>query len=214
MSTHGLPDSLLAAMDDRTSGATIIARRTIDGLLEVVDDEAALRDAADLIEARLPWYAPIWHIARAARGRDAAPELRRLRDDLERDTERTIAAAAAWLGRRPGGIATAPSSSIVARIVTALGDRARSGEPRTGLAGADAIGPTAVLNIVGTRRLAQRLPTMIATTSIKLVPEAVFVRLGSPAFERIPLDRFEAVCLDGEIVDVREAGRRAAQIEA
>jgi hypothetical protein len=36
--------------------------------------------------------------------------------------------------------------------------------------------------------------------------------LGSPLFERIPLDAFWAVVLDGELLTPAEAGRRAARL--
>ena len=80
------------------------------------------------------------------------------------------------------------------------------------LAGADAIGPTAVLNIVGTRELAEQLPTLVVTTSLKLVPGPVFERLGAPVFEPIPLDRFAGIVIDGEVFSPEAAGHRAATL--
>ncbi len=106
----------------------------------------------------------------------------------------------------------APSSSLVADVLLHLGEQATHGDPVVGLAGADAIGPGEILNIRGTHELARRLPTLVVTTSLKLVPGPVFDSLGYPVFERIPLNAFAGVVLDGEIVDSAEAGRRAAAL--
>jgi translation initiation factor 2B subunit (eIF-2B alpha/beta/delta family) len=78
------------------------------------------------------------------------------------------------------------------------------------LAGADAVGPDAVLNIAGTADLARAHPTIIVATSVKLVPRAVFATLGAPGFEAVELNLFEAVVLDGEVLTPAQAGRRAA----
>ena len=69
-----------------------------------------------------------------------------------------------------------------------------------------------MLNIRGTRELARRLPTLVVTTALKLVPEPVFARLGAPVFEHIPLDSFVGVVLDGELLSPEEVGRRAAEL--
>jgi hypothetical protein len=81
-----------------------------------------------------------------------------------------------------------------------------------GLAGADAVGPIAVLNIAGTRDLAGAVPTIIVATSVKLVPQEAFGRLGAPGFEQVALGLFEAVVLDGEVVSPAEVGRRATAL--
>ena len=67
---------------------------------------------------------------------------------------------------------------------------------------------------MGTGELAVRAPTVIVTTSVKLVPEEAFQRLGAPGFERVPLSRFDTVVIDGEALPPVEAGRRAADLAA
>ena len=76
--------------------------------------------------------------------------------------------------------------------------------------GADAIGPGALLNAVGTRELADRLPTLVVATAVKLVPGPVFERLGGTGFEVVPLAAVAAVVVGGEVLSPAEAGRRAA----
>jgi hypothetical protein len=212
MSAGTLTSRLSAAAEDRTSGATGVARQVIDGLLELVDDPDRLRAAADLMAGRLPWYAPMWHIVRAAHDSDPAPGLRRLRERLYFDVDRSVAAAVKLVEERGGPIRTAPSSALVKAVVAAVPNRTGSGAV-TGLAGADAIGPSAVLNIIGTYDLACTVPTIVVTTSLKLVPEGQFQRTGAPSFERIPLYLFEAVVLDGEVLSPSEAGARAAALD-
>jgi hypothetical protein len=75
--------------------------------------------------------------------------------------------------------------------------------------GADAIGPGALLNAVGTRELAARLPTLVVATGVKLVPGEVFGRLGGAGFEVVPLEALAAVVVGGEVLSPAEAGRRA-----
>jgi hypothetical protein len=206
------PAPLRAAVVDRTSGATGVARQVIDGLLELTGDSEALHAAADELRLRLPGYAPVWHIARAARSADPGTALRNIRRQLDVDVRASVAAAVRLLSDRDGSIRTAPSSALVKQVVATLPAGAGAGRPVTGLAGADAVSPTTVLNIRSTRELAEAVPTVVVTTSLKLVPEDVFDTLGSPTFERIPLRLFEAVVLDGEVLDPAEAGRRAAAV--
>jgi hypothetical protein len=78
--------------------------------------------------------------------------------------------------------------------------------------GADAVGPRAILNAVGTRELAAWVPTLVVATAIKLVPGEVFDRLAGPGFEVVPLDGLAAVVVGGEVVAPAEAGRRAAAV--
>lgn len=207
-----LPKSLQEAVTVTTAGATGVARMVIQGLLEVIDDPAAAAEATDFLTARLPGYAPIWHIANAVRSDEPAEALRRIRADLDQAVDNTVKAALTWVGDRGGPVTSAPSSSIVKQILAQLGPEAVAGEPVVALAGADAIGPTMVLNIRGTRELAGRLPTLVVTTALKLVPAPVFARLGAPVFEHIPLDAFVGVVLDGEILSPKEVGRRAAEL--
>ncbi|WP_432988005.1 hypothetical protein [Dactylosporangium sp. CA-233914] len=205
-------------MQDRTSGATGVARQVLDGLAEFVHDLATLRAMVAPLPGLLPGYASMWHIARAANSSDPGPALRAIRDQLDRDVERSVAVATRLLEQRGGWVRTAPSSALVKAAVAPLpaGTVDRAGteglEPATGVAGADAISPTRVLNIKGTLALARSIPTIVVTTSLKLVPEDVFEGLGSPLFERIPLDAFWAVVLDGELLTPAEAGHRAAQL--
>jgi len=205
-----LPKSLREAVTVTTAGATGVARLVIQGLLEVIDDPALVAEATEFLTAELPGYAPIWHIANAARSDEPAGALRRIRGDLDQAVENTVKAALTWVGERGGPVTSAPSSSIVSQVLAQLVPEAVAGDPVVALAGADAIGPTMVLNIRGTRELAGRLPTLVVTTALKLVPEPVFARLGAPVFEHIPLDAFVGVVLDGEILSPEEVGRRAA----
>jgi hypothetical protein len=84
--------------------------------------------------------------------------------------------------------------------------------PVLGLVGADAVGPGAILNAVGTRELAAGLPTLVVATAIKLVPGEVFDRLAGPGFETVPLDQLAAVVVGGELLSPAEAGRRAEKL--
>ena len=106
------------------------------------------------------------------------------------------------------GLSTAPS-----------GPAARTGPvdpadatPVGGVVGADAVGPRAILNAVGTRELAAWLPTLVVATAIKLVPAEVFDRLAGPGFEVVPLAGLAAVVVGGEVVSPAEAGRRAEAV--
>lgn len=207
-----LPPSLREAVTVTTAGATGVARMVIQGLLELIDDPAAATEATEFLTARLPGYAPMWHIANAVRSDEPAEALRRIRAELDHAVENTVKAAVTWVGERGGPVTSAPSSSIVGQVLSKLPAESRTGEPVIALAGADAIGPTTVLNIRGTRELAQRLPTLVVTTALKLVPAPVFDRLGAPVFEHIPLASFVGVVLDGEILTPGEVGRRAAEL--
>jgi hypothetical protein len=71
--------------------------------------------------------------------------------------------------------------------------------PSVALVGADAIGPEAFLNATGTAELASRLPTLVVATPVKVVPAAVFDRLGGPGFEVVPLDVVAAVVIGHEV---------------
>ena len=86
--------------------------------------------------------------------------------------------------------------------------------PVVGVVGADAIGPGGLLNADGTRELADRVPTLVVATALKLVPAAVFGRLGGPGFEVVPLEALAAVVLGGEVLSPAQAGRRAAELAA
>ena len=81
-----------------------------------------------------------------------------------------------------------------------------------GVVGADAIGPGAFLNAVGTRGLVGRVPTLVVATAVKLVPEEVFGRLAGPGFEVVPLGAVRAVVVGGEVLSPAAAGRRAAAV--
>ena len=81
--------------------------------------------------------------------------------------------------------------------------------PVVGVVGADAIGPTALLNADGTRELAGRVPTLVVATAVKLVPAAVFGRLGGPGFEVVPLEALAAVVVGSELLSPAQAGHRA-----
>jgi hypothetical protein len=78
--------------------------------------------------------------------------------------------------------------------------------------GADAIGPEALLNAVGTRELADRLPTLVVATAVKLVPAEVLGRLGGEGFEVVPLEAVAAVVVGAEVLSPADAGRRAQEL--
>ena len=167
--------------------------------------------------------APVWHVARATRQPDPVKALAALERQLAEETEAAARTAAAWLrAHATGQVRTVSESSLVGLTLRRLASGQReagrpAGEPEAagspvGLAGADAIGPAALLNAAGTAELAATVPTLVVATSIKLVPAAVFERLAAPGFERIPLERFRAVVLGAQVVSPAEVGRRAAAI--
>ena len=219
-----LPAAVVEAAGDREGGATEVARHALDGLVEVAADPDLLAAAVDLLVAGQPAMAPMWHLARAAASDDPATALADLRWRLDRDQTAATGAAAHWLQRRPGPVATVSHSSLVdavlARLRSQYGQYGQYGEvpegagdePAVALVGADAIGPDALLNATGTRALAERLPTLVVSIPIKLVPAAAFERLAAPGFETVPLDRVAAVALGPEVLEPAEAGRRAAAL--
>jgi hypothetical protein len=161
-----------------------------------------------------PAMAPIWHLARAARSGEVATALADLRDGLDRDGAAAVEVAVAWLRQRPGPVATVSHSSLVDAVLDRLGPGAAvAGEPGVAVVGADAIGPEALLNASGTGELAARLPTLVVSTPLKLVPAGAFARLAAPGFEVVPLDLVAAVALGPELLSATEAGRRAAALE-
>jgi hypothetical protein len=214
MDARRLPAAVLAAAGDRRGGAAEVAATALDGLLEVADDPARLEEAVAVLLAGQPAMAPIWHLARAARAPDPAAALADLRRRLTTDAEEAVAAATAWLRRhladRPGAVATVSHSSLVERVLARLGPV--HGDSVVGVVGADAVGPDGVLNAVGTRALAERLPTLVVATGIKLVPGEVFDRLAGPGFEVVPLAAVAAVVVGPEVLSPAEAGRRAEAV--
>ena len=209
-----LPDSLREALTVDTGGATGVTRLVIAGLLEIANDRSRLEETAALMAARLPGYASLWHIVQASRSDHPELALRRIRQELDEGVSKSVAAAREWVIGRGGNVAVAPSSSLVEQVLRELGDRSGMGEPTAALAGADAVGPTAILNIKGTLELAKRLPTLVVTTSLKLVPETVFADLETSEFERIPLELFTGVVIDGEIISPAAAGERARHVRS
>jgi hypothetical protein len=216
MDARGLPAAVRAAAADRRGGAMEVAATALDGLLEVAADPPLLEEAVAVLLAGQPAMAPIWHLARAARGPEPAAALAGLRRRLVADADAAVAAATAWLRARlagtPGGVATVSHSSLVDRVLAAAGPPVPARDAVAAVVGADAIGPAAFLNADGTGELAARLPTLVVATAVKLVPGAVFERLGGPGFEVVPLDRAGAVALGAEVVSPAEAGRRAAEL--
>jgi hypothetical protein len=214
-----LPAAVLAAARDRRGGATEVAARAVDGLLEIAGDRDRLDAAVAVLLAGQPAMAPMWHLARAARTPDPAAALGELRRLLGPDAAAAVATAAAWLAGRPGPVYTVSHSSLVDRVlaragVAAVADPAGPGPERAGvgLVGADAIWPDALLNATGTGALATLVPTLVVTTGVKLVPAAAFARLAAPGFETVPLVAVAAVALGGELIEPAEAGRRAAAL--
>src|SRR5215207_5730006 len=162
MEARGLPAAVLAAASDRRGGALEVAATALDGLLEVADDPPLLEQAVTALLAGQPAMAPIWHLARAARAPDPAAALAALRHDLTTDAAAAVAAAASWLQPHlatGGAVATVSHSSLVDRVLARVGPGSAPGAPGggggggVGGGGADAIGPGALLNAVGTREL-------------------------------------------------------------
>jgi len=234
---EGLPAAVREAAADRRGGATEVAARALDGLLEVAGDPRRLEAAVAALLAGQPAMAPIWHLARAARGPDPGAALARLRAGLDADAGAAVEAAAGWLrprvaGAGRGAVATVSHSSLVDRVLARLdpGGAGAAGATRVpeavgapeagaaaaavvvGLVGADAVGPEAFLNAVGTGELAARLPTLVVATAIKLLPAEAFARLAGPGFEAVPLGAVAAVVVGPEVLSPVQAGRLAASV--
>jgi hypothetical protein len=220
MEARGLPAAVLAAASDRRGGALEVAATALDGLLEVADDPPLLEQAVTALLAGQPAMAPIWHLARAARGPNPPAALAALRRRISADADAAVAAATAWLRphlpTHPGAVATVSHSSLVDRVLARLGRPPDAAVvpagPVVGLVGADAVGPEALLNALGTRELAARLPTLVVATAVKLVPAQVFGRLGGAGFEAVPLEAVAAVVVGAEVLSPAEAGRRARDL--
>jgi hypothetical protein len=214
MDVRRLPAAVRAAAADRRGGAAEVAATALDGLLEVADDPGLLEEAVAVLLAGQPAMAPIWHLARAARGPNPAAALTDLRRHLTTDADAAVAAATAWLRRHlaahPGTVATVSHSSLVDRVLAQLGPA--GGDPAVGAVGADAVGPDGILNAVGTRALAGQVPTLVVATAIKLVPGEVFGRLAGPGFEVVSLEAVAAVVVGPEVLSPAEAGRRAEAV--
>ena len=118
-------------------------------------------------------------------------------------------------GEGSAGLSTAPPGTEDAGLPTAPTGTEGAGSstaPAVGVVGADAIGPVALLNADGTRELAGRVPTLVVATAVKLVPAAVFGRLGGPGFEVVPLETVAAVVVGPEVLSPAQAGRRAWEL--
>jgi hypothetical protein len=207
-----LPAAVLAAAGDRAGGASEVAAKAVDGLLELAGDRALLEAAVAVLLAGQPAMAPMWHLERAAGAPDPAEALRGLRRLLDTEADAAVAVAARWLAGRQGPVRTVSHSSLVDRVLAGLGDAPAPAGAASGLVGADAIGPSALLNAAGTGAMAALVPTLVVTTSLKLVPASTFDRLAAPGFEAVPLSWLAAVALGGELLDPAEAGRRAAAL--
>jgi hypothetical protein len=217
MRSRGLPAAVLTAANDREGGAMEVAATALDGLLEVAADPGLLEEAVAVLLDGQPAMAPIWHLARAARSPDPPSALAALRRRLDTDAEAAVTTATAWLHERlaatPGPVATVSHSSLVNRVLDRVaGGAGLSTAPVVGVVGADAIGPAGLLNAVGTRELAARVPTLVVATAVKLVPAVVFGRLGGAGFEMVPLEELAAVVVGPEVLSPAEAGRRATGV--
>ena len=240
MEASRLPPAVLAAASDRVGGALEVAATALDGLLAAAGDPEVLEEAVTVLAAGQPAMAPIWHLAVAARSPDPPSALAALSRRLAADADAAVEAATAWLLDRladhPGPVATASHSSLVDRVLGRLtsprgnpaprivgplhgrvtepgaGRAGLSTGPVVGVVGADAIGPEALLNADGTRELAQRVPTLVVATAVKLVPAEVFGRLGGAGFEVVPLEALAAVVVGGEVLSPAEAGWRAREL--
>jgi hypothetical protein len=217
MEAARLPAAVLTAASDRRGGALEVAATALDGLLEVAADPALLAEAVAVLVAGQPAMAPIWHLAQAARDPDPPSALAALGRALTTDADAAVTAATTWLQHRladhPGAVATVSHSSLVARVLERAEGAGLSTGPVVGVVGADAIGPEGLLNAVGTRELAGRVPALVVATAVKLVPAAVFGRLGGAGFEVVPLEELAAVVVGGEVLSPAEAGRRAAMLD-
>jgi hypothetical protein len=215
MRSRGLPAAVVAAASDREGGAMEVAATALDGLLEVATNPDLLEEAVAVLLAGQPAMAPIWHLARAARGPDPPSALAALRRRLGDDADAAVTAATTWLrdhlATTPGTVVTVSHSSLVSRVLGALGHNTIPSAPGVGVVGADAIGPEGLLNAVGTRELVGRVPTLVVATAVKLVPGEVFARLGGPGFEVVPLEAVAAVVVGPEVLSPAEAGRRATR---
>jgi len=217
MRFRGLPAAVLAAANDREGGAMEVAATALDGLLEVATDPDLLESAVAALVAGQPAMAPVWHLARAARSPDPPSALAAFRRRLDTDADAAVTTATAWLrehlAANPGALATVSHSSLVDRVLAALGlpgsPPTGSTAPGAGVVGADAIGPQGLLNAVGTRELVGRVPTLVVATAVKLVPAEVFGLLGGAGFEVVPLEAVAAVVVGLEVLSPAEAGRRA-----
>ena len=217
MRFRGLPAAVLAAANDREGGAMEVAATALDGLLEVATDPDLLESAVAALVAGQPAMAPVWHLARAARSPDPPSALAAFRRRLDTDADAAVTTATAWLrehlAANPGALATVSHSSLVDRVLAALGlpgsPPTGSTAPGAGVVGADAIGPEGLLNAVGTRELVGRVPTLVVATAVKLVPAEVFGLLGGAGFEVVPLEAVAAVVVGLEVLSPAEAGRRA-----
>jgi hypothetical protein len=58
------------------------------------------------------------------------------------------------------------------------------------------------------------VPTLVVATAVKLVPAAVFGRLGGPGFEVVPLEALAAVVVGNEVLSPVQAGHRAAELRS
>jgi len=125
MRSRGLPAAVLAAANDREGGAMEVAATALDGLLEVATDLDLLESAVAALVAGQPAMAPVWHLARAARGPDPPSALAALRRRLDTDADAAVTTATAWLrehpAANPGALATVSHSSLVDRVLAALG---------------------------------------------------------------------------------------------
>ncbi len=239
MRSRGLPAAVVAAASDREGGAMEVAATALDGLLEVATDPDLLEEAVAVLLAGQPAMAPIWHLARAARGPDPPSALAALRRSLGTDADAAVTTATTWLrdhlATTPGTVATVSHSSLVSRVLGRVAGAREHPDPRVlgpltgrvaepgtggaglstapgvGVVGADAIGPEGLLNAVGTRELVGRVPTLVVATAVKLVPGEVFGRLGGPGFEVVPLEAVAAVVVGPEVLSPAEAGRRATR---
>src|SRR6266702_3668455 len=92
-----LPSAIVQAANDRRGGATEVARRALDGLLEIAAAPDLLALAAEVLLEGQPAMAPIWHLAGAARSEDPAAALADLRERLDHDGAAVVEVAASWV---------------------------------------------------------------------------------------------------------------------
>jgi hypothetical protein len=130
MDARRLPAAVRAAAGDRRGGAAEVAATALDGLLEVADDPGLLEEAVAVLLAGQPAMAPIWHLARAARGPEPTAALTDLRRHLTADADAAVGAATAWLRRHlaadPGTVATVSHSSLVDRVLAQVEAQAQA----------------------------------------------------------------------------------------
>jgi len=226
---------------DRTLGAAETARAAARALVAISGEE--LPDAVEVLLRGHPSMAPLWRLADAVlrkRAGGADRFLATLADDGQAaaalaaalpDTLLTISSSATvaeairirrprpvvCMASHPGGEGLAMAKVVSAWTETTLAEddeAIRSLPAEAVVTGADAITPTAVINKVRTRELAEAarardVPCYAVAGSAKFISIALPV---VPPFEATPLGTFTAVATAAGILTPEQASGRAAAV--